>query len=573
MNEAAYIVLALIFASLLVAPFKVKASMILLALMSLIFIALGVINYPLGLFMIAAGISWFLTSFYSFTHYNEKNLGVALAGTMLGIAIVLLSSSYLELLAGWETMTIFSYVGIGIYKKEWRPGFVFMAFGEVSTALLLAGFIIATSVSGSFYFTKLNSVIPFVLTTFGFFVKMGIFPFLVVEWLPIAHGSARSDLSAVLSATMTMAGVYGIFKMESLSPLSLTFGVVLVLIGAFSTLFGALYSYVSDHVKGMLAFSTVENNGAMLALLGSLELIQDPALKAFATFSLFVLVLAHSLSKTGLFISTGYLHGESMSTLKAHRDKIATFGLVLMTASLSGLLPTVGGIAVWSLLETLFMESITLPHLINLTPIVAGIMIGMGEGFATGALTRFASFTQLVWPEKVDHKWILASIGALTLVVVAIAYFISPFNTQVPQLAMFFNSVIASKYENNGFGGISPLYIIVALPLISLVVYSLSGKKRIRRVEAWDNGTEEGLRYTSFGMANNLRLMLKTILRTSMGSMETSADIFWRAMVFSITKYSAFSRLVSRTYMNSSLKWYVIYMIVAFIMIMLVVLL
>ncbi|MEM3915348.1 MAG: hydantoin racemase, partial [Metallosphaera sp.] len=109
--------------------------------------------------------------------------------------------------------------------------------------------------------------------------------------------------------------------------------------------------------------------------------------------------------------------------------------------------------------------------------------------------------------------------------------------------------------------------------LISLVVYSLSGKKRIRRVEAWDNGTEEGLRYTSFGMANNLRLMLKTILRTSMGSIETSADIFWRAMVFSIRKYSAFSRLVSRTYMNSSLKWYVIYMIVAFIMIMLVVLL
>ncbi|BCS93898.1 proton-conducting transporter membrane subunit [Metallosphaera javensis (ex Sakai et al. 2022)] len=545
-----------------------RISLILLALASGVFAIYGATNLPSGIFSLVAGIVWTLVSMYSLVHYNNKWLTMILSGTVLGIIAVLTSSNYVEFLAGWETMTLFSFGGIGLYKKDWRPALTFLAFGELSTALLISGFALAYSMTGSLSFEDLSSPLPLIITSMGFIVKMGIFPFLVVEWLPIAHGNARSDLSAILSATMTMTGIYGIFKMETLSPVSMYLGIFLLLIGAFSNLFGALYFYVSDHVKGLLAFSTIENNGSMLALLGSLELVYGN-LREFVMFSLLTYLIAHSLAKTGLFLSTGYIEGESLTTAKAFRHGLSVLGTVLMTMSMSGLLPTIGGIATWSLLESMFMEAITLPHLINIVPVIAGIMIGMGEGFATGALARFTSYTQLTRQKGKRYGIILTVSGILLLVTMGLAYLLSPFNTNVSQLGVGLNSLISSQYQR-AFGGISPLYVLIVWPIIALVIYLSLGRRKIRVVDTWDNGSGQGFRYTSFGMANNLRLMLRALLRTKTGSLETSADIFWQAMLVLVRSYTKFSRLFSRSFMNSSITWYMIYMIVAIILIMVI---
>ncbi|MCY0861269.1 MAG: proton-conducting transporter membrane subunit [Metallosphaera prunae] len=554
--------------SLATAFFTNRISLVFLVLASGILAFYGVQELPMGTFYLVAGLVWVLISVHSLFHYNDKWLTMTLSGTVLGIIVVLTSTNYIEFLAGWETMTLFSFVGIAIYRKYWKPALTFLAFGELSTALLLAGFTLAYSQTGSLAFEKLSTQLPLIITSMGFIVKMGIFPFLVVEWLPIAHGNARSDLSAVLSATVTMTGIYGILKMESLSPVSTYLGIFLLAVGAFSNLFGALYSYVSDHVKGLLAFSTIENNGAMLALLGSLELVSGD-LKGFVTFSLFTYVIAHSLAKTGLFLSTGYVEGESLTTANSFRHGLSVLGTVLMAMSLSGLLPTIGGIATWSLLESMFMEAITLPHFINIVPVVAGVMIGMGEGFATGSLAKFVSYTQLTKPIKDKQGLILAVSGILLLVTVGLAYLLSPFKTEVSQLGVGLNSLISSQYQRS-FGGIDPLYILVSWPIIALIVYLSLGKRKIRVVDPWDNGSAQGFRYTSFGMANNVRLMLRAFLRTKTGSLETSADIFWQAMLVLIRWYLKFSRTFSRSFMNGSLRWYMIYMIIAIVVIMVI---
>ncbi|QKR00627.1 hypothetical protein GWK48_09745 [Metallosphaera tengchongensis] len=395
---------------------------------------------------------------------------------------------------------------------------------------------------------------------------------MVVEWLPLAHGNAKPSLSSVLSASMTLTGIYGIFKMMSLSPQSDGVGLFLTLTGAFSVLFGALYSYVSDHVKGMLAFSTIENNGAILAALGSIELTNDALLRAFAFFSLSVYVIAHSLAKTGLFLVTGYVKGESMSNLTTEKSLPLELGTVLLTASMSGLLPTIGGVAVWSLLETLFMESISLKGVLALDPLIAGVLIGLGEGFAAGAMARFASFTSLVRPKGTGKGRLIALIGMLMPILALLSYVISPASASIPNLGMFGRSVLVSSYSQGSFGGISPIYVLVLLIVVPSAVVLVFGKSKTRRVEPWDNGSGNKLTYTSFGIANNIRLMLRTILRTKVGdALETSADVFWIAIVSLSKIYSRFSRVFSRVYMNSSLSWYMVYMILAFIILILVV--
>ena len=77
--------------------------------------------------------------------------------------------------------------------------------------------------------------------------------------------------------------------------------------------------------------------------------------------------------------------------------------------------------------------------------------------------------------------------------------------------------------------------------------------------------------YTSFAYASNIRLMLKGILRTRIrdGNRQMSVvDVFWFAMQSFASGYRRFTRQFAYRVMNSSITWYMIYMIVAFMLVL-----
>ncbi|MCI2414170.1 MAG: hypothetical protein MPF33_02770 [Candidatus Aramenus sp.] len=531
-----------------------------------------------GDFLAIVGVVWFLASVYSTVYDNYGRwLSPLLITSMLGMAISLTARTYLEFLAGWEIMTIPMYAIVGVNRRQDFPAFSFMAFGELSTALLLAGFVYAYSFTDSPYFTALQTTVPLVLVALGSTFKMATFPFMASEWVPIAQANAPANASALISAGTTLVATYILARVALLSPITPALGFVLMVVGSTSVFFGALYAYVSEHLKGLLAFSTAENDGALLSLVGLYLTYQTKTLANFALDVLVVYSLAHSIAKTGLFMVAGSVEGESLSRLKVVRSRLGKVGAVLLTSSMSGLLPNVGGVAVWGLLEGLFMEAFLLHSALSAVPIISGAVIAMGEGFASGAMVKFLSYTQLFRGERGRSARLLVSsvVGVAVLLLGPASYvFFKGFLTGAPQLGIAEGLVVSSEYlPGKVFGGISPLYVFLLVVAFSVVTLGVFGRPKVRRSSPWNNGVKPREEYTALAFANNVRLMLAKLLRTKIDEIVVTSDVFWRAFYLVARKYLVFSRALARAYMNSSISWYIAYMVVAFILVTLVVVL
>jgi formate hydrogenlyase subunit 3/multisubunit Na+/H+ antiporter MnhD subunit len=501
---------------------------------------------------------------------------------ILGITIILESSNYIEFLAGWEIMTIPVYVAIGLTRKEYRPPYVFMAFGELSTAFLLASFIVASVNTNTTSFTQLTSPLPLILATIGFMIKMGILPFMVSEWLPISQGTAPSNLSSVLSSTMTLMGIYGILKMAELTTdIPIAFSLFVSVIGALSVFFGSLYAYVNENTKGILAFSTIENNGAITVSLGLFMFAKQlgiSSIENIAFYTVIIYAFAHSIAKAGLFMSTGAQESQAISQSKKIRDLYYVLGLILLTSSMSGLLPNLGGVASWLTLENLFITSYILHSLLSIVFIAIGAIVAMGEGIATAVLVRYITYSSLF---RVDYKKIdkLISIPILVsgiLVLVfgpVVPYLLYPYKASMPQLEMLGDSLILTEYDDTIFGVISPLNVVLFVSTFSLVTYLVFGKPKIRRVKIWNNGVNDQEEYTAFAMSNNIRLMLRKILKTDENKYLPTygIDMFWE-YIYKFSRGAVdFLGKFGRVIINSSISWYIMYIIIALIIISLIV--
>ncbi|EQD37830.1 hydrogenase 4 subunit B, partial [mine drainage metagenome] len=273
-----------------------------------------------AVFALAASLVWIATSVYSLAY--DRGPSPLLAGTfaltLAAIALLVASTSFLLFVIGWEVMTLASYGMIleahGRADRVYHAAFVFLAFGEGSTLLVIVAIAALRVGSGSFLFDALPvgsalASVAFLAGLVGFGLKMGVAPFHMSEWLPIAHSSAPSNASAILSATLTLAGAYGLFRLLSLLPgPPVWWGAVVLGIGAVSALLGALFAAVSEHAKGLPAYSTIENNGLILVALGVALVAEADGLTYLAGFALFAALyqaLVHAVAKSGLFLTAG----------------------------------------------------------------------------------------------------------------------------------------------------------------------------------------------------------------------------------------------------------------------------
>jgi len=561
-----------------------KFSYIMIILSSVYFIFVG-FNFTVltSYFILISSLVWIVVGLYSLSYGNSygKWLHILISIDVFGMSLILLSTNYLWLITGWEIMSISSYLIIGINKMIYRPAFVFMVFSEFSTVSIIISAILTFSISGSFAIESPVSPLIYLLVSLGAFLKMGMFPFMIAEWLPIAHGNAPANASGIFSATMTLMGVFLIYKMT----LFLRYDIYLQYIGLFflitgviTLFFGSIYAYISENTKMLAGFSTIENQGAILMAFGLYLISSNLLIKDFILNVIIIYSLAHSLGKTGLFLAIGTSGTEEFATLKYNNGKIYNLGLLLITLSLSGLFPTIGGLATWMLLESFFMQAY-LGGYIGAVAIIAGSILAISEGMSSGAMFKIISFFSSKDKENAHRKRlesvVIFSLGlSLTLIFIISTLIVhSPFVGGAPPLFIPNGFSIISRLNSNIFGILTPFYITGLILIITLVVYVSFGNPSGRNVRVWNSGIPINERYTSFAYSNIIRLMLKMFFHKGLNETQQEQylvpDIFWNEMNEFAISMRKYSRSFSRHFMNSSILWYMIYMIFSFFAIVL----
>ena len=192
--------------------------------------------------------------------------------------------------------------------------------------------------------------VVFLLAVVGFGMKAGIVP--LHFWLPAAHASAPSHVSALMSGVMLKAGIYGILRFSSLVEVPpLWWGLLLAGLGAVSAVSGIAMAAGQTDIKRALAYSSVENMGIVwlgigLALAG--RALGRPSWVALGFCGALFHVFSHACFKSLLFFGSGGIlhatHTRNMERLGGLARRMpVTAGLVLVGALAAAGLPLFNG--------------------------------------------------------------------------------------------------------------------------------------------------------------------------------------------------------------------------------------
>ncbi|MCR4655028.1 MAG: sodium:proton antiporter [Lachnospiraceae bacterium] len=339
-----------------------------------------------ALYAVIAVIMWagaFLFSLEYLKHGNKKLYYISMLITFLSTAGVFLSADLYTLFIFFEIMSLTSYIWVAFDEtgEALRASSTYLAVSVTGGLVMLMGIFMLYNLAGTLDITELRTfcsdtlgqallkrealgtvsasfegeegkvyrdlLIAGLCLLFGFGAKAGAFPIHI--WLPKAHPVAPAPLSALLSGILTKAGIFGILVMsccfftagqgELLRTDELWGGMVLV-IGVFTMLTGALLAVFSINIKRTLACSSVSQIGFILTGAGMYGLLSKhggPAVSGALMHA-----VNHSLFKLVLFLSAGAVF---MNLHALDLNEIRGFGrnkTVLKSAFLSASLGIMG---------------------------------------------------------------------------------------------------------------------------------------------------------------------------------------------------------------------------------------
>ena len=391
----------------------------------------------------------------------------------------------------------------------------------------------------------------------GFAVKVGLVPFQV--WLPRGYAAAPGPARAVMAGVAVNVGFYGLWRTLALlgAPPAWLTGLLLVLAGA-TALLGIAHAAVQPGLQRVIAYSSVENSGLILAGYGVALVgltVRDPRLAAVGLLAATLQIIAHTAAKSLLFTSSAVIApraavgfeasgDDDLDSLRgaARRLPWSGTGLAIGSLTLAGLPLTLGFVSEWFLLEAL-MQQFRIPGLgFRLLLALAGAAVALTAGFAGVTFVRLTGLVVLGPPPlgprttaaNQDYGWLgraaivllsagcLVTAAALPLVVRMVAAGLTPVVPRaVTSGALKSPWVVQPVF--GAFSILSPSWLWVVMPLLALAVLafawlaSRARLTRVRRVPAWRSataGVEGADCYTATGFANPTRRVLATILHT-----------------------------------------------------------
>lgn len=508
-------------------------------------------------FVFIAG-AWYGNGYLS--HYDSKPVQfkmhwLSYAITFIGMMVLFATKNMLIFLLGWEMMAIGSFFAV-IFENEkplvLKAGVNYFIQSHIAVLLITAAFGWAWSVTGLMSFdaitsffakaTEKESFIFMMMLVAGFGFKAGIIPF--HSWLPHAHPSAPSHVSAVMSGVIVKAGIYGILRFASMMTTGLTtVGVTILILGVLSGLYGIINAAVHRDFKRMLAYCTIENIGiiTMGIGVGLIGLGTDYALLAVLGFAGALLhTLNHALFKALLFFGAGNIyvatHTRNMEELGGLVKLMPRTALVFLIGSLAiGGLPPFGGfisefVIYGSFLKGFASEGLGLPVLMALSgaalAVIGGVsMLAFTKSFGVIFLgTPRTQRPHLVHEVSNSMLWpsYLLMIPMLAVLLLPSLFFgittdiaIESFGINIGAGATGDLACFADIIANVGYGFLIFIAIIVAIMTLR---FRAVGKAPVHETNTWGCGYAQpiaGIQYTSKSFSRTLIELFKVLLPSS----------------------------------------------------------
>ncbi|MCC6625611.1 MAG: hydrogenase [Deltaproteobacteria bacterium] len=240
-------------------------------------------------------------------------LGVCIAA----LGFVVIATDAILFLVAWEIMALscFFLVTTEDHDPDVRAaGWIYLVATHLATLVLIAMCAVMRAEVGSFDLTALPASAGagargamFLLALFAFGLKAGLMPLHV--WLPSAHASAPSHVSALMSGVMIKMGVYGLVRFLALIPHPpASWGAILLVLGVVSAIAGVLFALGQHDLKRLLAYHSIENVGIIVMGLGLAMLGRaygEPVWIALGLGGAILHTWNHGLFKALLFLGAG----------------------------------------------------------------------------------------------------------------------------------------------------------------------------------------------------------------------------------------------------------------------------
>lgn len=518
-------------------------------------------------FLLIIGIVSFAVSVYSIGYSKEYQvkkrtmaLGFLFNIFILSMVLVVVSNNAFFFLLFWEVMSLTSFFLV-IYdhdkEENVKSGMTYLVMTHLGTAFIFASFLLGYIQTGSFSFDSfrhgsagfplLVKNLVFIFALIGFGTKAGMVPLHI--WLPKAHPSAPSNISALMSAVMIKIGIYGMirtifdFSGFGTSPDFAWWGMLLIAFGSASAIIGVLYAVVERDIKRALAFSSIENIGIILIGLGLSVVFASFQLTAFAMLALVASMyhtINHAIFKSLLFMGAGSVvsvtHTKNIEHLGGLVKQMPWTALLFLIGaiSISGLPPFNGFISEWFTMQSLLSSYQVPSTILQISIAFASLPFALTIGIAAATFVKLFGMTFLskarsrysINIKEVSHSMIL---GMSILAAVCVLFGVVPYlGTSLISTAFHMPSQPSSPFDTltiqnsagTSFANLSMSVVVIILLSVSIAIFGfvrvLSSNTKKTKYGTWDCGfgsLNERMEYTPTSLSQPIRAVFKVFFR------------------------------------------------------------
>ena len=370
-----------------------------------------------SIFLLAAGIVYFSVSLFVRNFIDDQleaaypthRYGVLYFALMASVVLILVASDAPLFLISWECMSILCFLLLNYdlrRQSDKMAGYIMLAMSEAGFLAVAVAFLVLGRTAADFSFSALGAASAglspqalwsvFLLGFFGFGVKAGLVP--VNFWLPRSYTAAPPIFIPVFAGVTLNLGFYGILRLNAdLVHTGYGTGILALIVGSITALVGILYATTDNDMKTMLAHSSIENAGIIVAGLGAFLIYRasgHPVAAAIALSAALYHMLNHSIYKTLLFQSAAYVEAETgtrdLDQLGGLSRLLPGLSIIFLVGCLaiSAVPPFNGFVSEWMTLQALLRSAVLSSTSVRIVFALCGAALALTAALAVTCFVK-----------------------------------------------------------------------------------------------------------------------------------------------------------------------------------------